>query len=288
MRLPPFISLILYCVCFATYFTIQQTLLHTGLNPLYLNTLTYSSAAILFSIYVVIYDRSSLAIRSKRGVVISIVVAIISSVLADIMVLFGLRTGSSITWSLLVCLAPLITYLLAMLLLGDGFAIHKIAGVLASIVGAVIVIYIPGTGIDWVHGAPYFISAVILFGITNILTQYVFRYVTPIQLTLIKMISASLIVIPFLPLLHIPIVTPNWALIFFSGLVLLVANLLVNHIIHVSGATYFSVGSNMAPLFVTLFSVIFINNWPTFTQILGGLVIIGGILMFKSVHLNNA
>lgn len=235
----------------------------------------------MFSIYLGLRNRSSLAIKSKKGIAISVLIAVISSVMADILVLYGLRVGSSITWSLLVCSAPLVTYLLAIPFLREEFKIAKLGAVITSIIGALVIIYIPGMGIDLVHGAPYFITAVILFGITNILTQFVFRYVTPIQLTLIKMVSASLLTLPLLPLLHIPITQVNWLLIILNSLVLLFANILVNYVIHEASATFFSVGTNMAPLFVTLMSILMINVWPTYTQILGGVVIVGSILIFQ-------
>lgn len=283
MRLSPFISLILYCTAFAIFLSLQQYLLNTGINPIHLNTYTYVFAALFFSIYLAFNNRAVFAISSRRGLSHSIVIALLSSVLADLLVLYGLRIGSPITWSLLVCLAPLVTYLLATIYVGDIFTLPKLASITLSIVGAMVVVYLPGVGIDLVHGAPYFLVAIFLFGIVNIMSQIVFRHVTPLQLTWVKLTTAALTMLVLSQFFPAPSVPINWLLIMANSLLLLSANILVNQIIHRAGATYFSIGVNLAPVFVVILSIVSINVWPTSTQLVGGLVIIGSIVLFQSV-----
>ena len=281
MRLSSILGIILYCLSFATYFTVQKILVGSGIPPVLLSALVYSGAAIFFSLYLGIWDRRSFVIKSKKGLLIAIAIALSSSVIADLLVLYGLKVGSSITWSLLLCSAPLITYLLAIPTLGEKFKFSKLTSVIVSIVGAIIIIYVPGTGIDWLHGAPYFIAAVALFSVANILSQLVFKYITALQLTLIKLASTSIIMVSFVTLSGIKSTNINWVLVVINSLILLSANVLVNYVIDKAGATYFSVGANMAPLFVTLLSIIFMSTYPTWTQILGGIVIIISVFLFQ-------
>jgi len=72
-------------------------------------------------------------------------------------------------------------------------------------------------------------------------------------------------------------------LIIFRSLVILLANFLVSYVIHKAGAMYFAIGTNMSPLIVSLLSIVVLRNWPTWMQVLGGMVIVGSIMLFQYV-----
>jgi|GEM_PF-4960051 len=283
MRLSPFVAMLLYCTSFAVYLTIQQKLLNMGMSPIYLNTLCYTFAGIFLCAYLFFRNRSAFVIKSKKGLAYGIVIAIVVSIFADMLVLYGLRVGTPITWSLLVCSAPLVTYLLAIPLLKEPLTGRKLLVVVLSILGATLVIYLPGTGIDLKHGAPYFIGAVCFFGIANNLSQLAFKYISPLQLTLVRMVTASVVLFSLWPIFHVEIVSVQWGLLIVNSLVILLANFLVSYVIHKAGAMYFAIGTNMSPLIVSLLSIVVLRNWPTWMQVLGGMVIVGSIMLFQYV-----
>lgn len=287
MRLSPFHATILFCICFSLYFTFQQRLLVSGISPFQLNAMTYFIASLALGGYLFAKDKSALHIRSKKGLFLGSLVGISIAVIADTLVLFGLKSGTSITWSLLACLTPITTYLLAIPFLRESAKVHKIAGVLISVVGAALVIYVPKVGIDFQHGVLFFVGAIVFFGIGNILSQLALEHISPMQLTLVKLVSTAIILVTLWPFLGLPFVSVNWIILVLNSLIMLSANILVNYVIGKAGATYFAIGSNMSPLFVSLLSILVVGTWPTYLQVLGGVVIVGSILLFqykKKIH----
>lgn len=281
MRHQALIAVIVFSFLFAVYVTVQRVLLTGGMHPVYLNTLTYVIAATFLWGYSLIWDRSAYRITSKKGIVLGVLVAFLTSVVADMLVLYGLQSGTAITWSILVGIVPLVTYVLAVVVFGERFTSRKLSAIFLSIIGATLVLYIPGTGIDLTHGALNFLAAVVVFGFANVLNQHILTHITARQLTLLRLSTAAIFMCVLL-LIFRPVLTPvHWLLVATNSIVLIAAIQLVNFIMHKTSASFFSIGSNIAPLFVVLLSIIFVGEWPTLMQLGGGIIIVGSIFLFQ-------
>lgn len=74
---------------------------------------------------------------------------------------------------------------------------------------------------------------------------------------------------------------PPSGFIIFNALVGLIGFNLVNYAIQKGGAAFFSIVSNVLPLFTIVFSFVIFKNLPVLTQIAGGLLIVFSIFLFQ-------
>ncbi len=281
MRNQALISVTIFSILFASFVLIQRELLKSGIHPLYLNTLIYTVSATIFSMYSLIRQPRVFRNISPKGIVLGIISAILASVLGDVLVLYGLQSGSPITWSIFVGLVPLMTYLLAVLFLSERFLGRKLIAICFSIAGTVLMLYRPGSGIDLAHGTAFFAIAVAVFAVANITSERTLAHLSTQQFTLLRLITAT-VLLWVLFVIFRPAMSPiMWPFIVTNGTILVIAIELVNRIMQQTSASFFSVAGNMGTLFVILFSVVFTNEWPTLLQAGGGAVIVASIFLFQ-------
>ena len=73
-----------------------------------------------------------------------------------------------------------------------------------------------------------------------------------------------------------------WWIAIVNGTAILIGMSLVSLTIQKAGAAFFSIGANLIPVFIALFSILIFGIWPTSYQIMGGVLIIISIWIFLS------
>lgn len=230
-------------------------------------------------IYALFRSPKSLLIKSARGWTFGILCGISASVLADSFILIGLQTMPSLNWGILSLLTTPLTFAFAVMWLSERLKVSKILAVLLSIVGALLVVVQSNQRLDWGLGNVWFLTAVFFLTIANIFNQSALRTLTILQLNFIRLLTA--VVILGLGLVIFPshgrVVW--WAPV-LNGTAILIGMTLISLTIKKAGVAFFSLGSNLVPIFIAIFSLIIYGIWPTFTQVIGGGLIIFSIWLF--------
>ncbi|WP_374945923.1 DMT family transporter [Agreia sp.] len=103
------------------------------------------------------------------------------------------------TAALLVNIAPMITAVLAGLLLGEGFPRRLIVGMLVALLGVVVVAVATSTGRVDAIGIVLGLAAAVIYASATILQKRLLRYVTVPTMTIVGCIAATLACLPFAP-----------------------------------------------------------------------------------------
>jgi drug/metabolite transporter (DMT)-like permease len=280
------ISIAVFSFIVAIIITLQGTVLEGGFHPLLLNLIVYAIGFVIYGIFLIIRSPSDFVIRSRTGILNGFVASILISVVADLLVLYGLQTGSPVTWSMLVGMIPLGTYLLAITYLKESFHIGKLLAILISIGGALLVLYLPGTGLDLTHGSLFFLFAILAYSLSNIMFQKVLTLITVRQMTVLRLFSAAAVMSFIILYVRPEIQQIPWQPLLLNGAGLILVIVLANTIIHAHGASFFALGSNLIPVFTILISFIRTGSWPSLLQMVGCLVIVGSVLLFYSAKMS--
>ncbi len=240
---------------------------------------SYVTTLLLTVTYALIRNSRKLIVKSIRGWTLGALVGISASVLADSFILIGLQSAPSLNWGILSQLGVPLTFLFAVLWLSERFNISKILAILVSIVGAVLVVVQTNQKLDFGLGNLWFLSAVVFLAMANILSQYALRSMTILQLNFVRLLTA--VIILGLGLWIWP--TGGrvvWWIAIVNGTAILIGMSLVSLTIQKAGAAFFSIGANLIPVFIALFSILIFGIWPTSYQIMGGVLIIISIWIF--------
>jgi drug/metabolite transporter (DMT)-like permease len=275
------LSIFIYSVLYSAIITIQRILLLQGAHPIFINLIMYLVAVIIFSSIIGITNPKLFRIQKNQSSDIKwTILSAFTALMADLLALFGLQTGSSITWSILICVSPIITYILALLFLNDKLAKAKIIAIGLSVIGAIMVIYTPISGISLSISNILFIGAVCLYGISNILNQKALNNLNVNQFTWIRLVASTFFMFIAFLMIQPKFVPVNWWLVMLTGVIALAATRTMNLIIQNYGATFFALGVNLTPVMTAILAIIFIHDFPTAYHVLGGVVIVGSIYIF--------
>lgn len=272
------IASVSFSVLYAGMITFQQYVVKTNsfrdfVFWSYLVTLS------LTVIYALFRSPKSLLIKSARGWSFGILCGISASVLADSFILIGLQTIPSLNWGILSLLTTPLTFAFAVMWLSERLKVSKILAVLLSIVGALLVVVQSNQRLDLGLGNIWFIAAVLFLTIANIFNQSALRTLTILQLNFIRLLTAvvilglGLVIFPS----HGQIV---WWMAVFNGTAILIGMTLISLTIKKAGVAFFSLGSNLVPIFIAIFSLVIYGTRPTPLQIIGGGLIIFSIWLF--------
>ena len=273
------VAAVAFSLSYGLLIVVQQKVVRGTLNPFHFNFLAYVIASIAILVYVALFDRSALKIRSLSGVGLGSLSAVVGTT-ADMLVLFGLQHSSSINYSILSRLSVIITFVLAVIFLKEKINLSKLSAIFISIVGALLVVYRPHLSFLPASGDILFLSSVVAFGITNTIQQKALEVISIAQLTLVRITVGALVlsipVIFFYPLTHIT----SWGFIVFSAASIITGITLVNVIIQKSSASFFAVSGNLVPVFTAILAVIFLREPVSILQVAGGVLVIVSIFLF--------
>lgn len=275
------IAVVFFSFFYGLQTILQQTIVRNILPPLHLNFLAYSFASIFFLIYLIFFNRKSLRIKSKKGLTFGILTGLSASVVADTFVLLGLQSSSSINWGILSRLAAFVTFLLALVFLKEKSNKIKVLALIVSFIGALLVIYTPGTKLNFNRGDLFFIGGFIAFGLANIFSQKALQFLSLSQLTFSRLFSAAvvygIVVFAFFPIKQIS----AWGFVIYNAISLIIGISLISLIIKKSSGSFFAVASNLVPVFIIILSILFLKEYPLPIQLVGGALIISGVILFQ-------
>lgn len=271
---------VVFSLVYGLIVVLQQNFIRTAISPLHLNFLTYSTAALIFSLCLLLFKRSAFRITSRRGAVLAILTGIISGLICDLPVFIGLQYSSSISWAVLSRLIIFSTAFFSFFLLKERFSPKQILSLFLSFGGAVLVVASSSSVFQLGLGDGLFLLAIVGFGLLNITTQIALKYITILQQTFLRLVFASLAAV--LPLYFSPLKEISAApFVVINGLSFIFGVVVAGIIIKKAGASFFAVASNMIPIFVALFAILLLREWPTVNQIFGGTLIIFSIFLFS-------
>jgi len=273
----------IFSLAYGLTIVVQQSVLRSDFHPLHLNFYIYTLVSLILTAYMVIFKRQELNLKTlpRKGAALSALAGIVG-ITADILVFYGLTHSSSINWGIIFRLSVLSTFFFSALLLKEKFSPIKILAAAVSIIGAIIIVFKPDWSLSFNWGDLFFWGAMVSFGLLNVIGQKAMEELSAMQHTYIRMLVGA-IILTAVPLFIFPIreVGPI-GIILFNGLATLVGVVMVSLTIKSAGATFFSIGSNLVVLFVMIFSVFLLGEWPTILQVIGGLIVVSSIFLFES------
>jgi len=275
------IALLLFAVFYSGLIIYQQQMMRTSMSPIHLNFLAYVVASFILIVGLSLFHRKSLIQHSKKGMIWGMLTGLSASIIGDISAMAGLRFSSSINWSLISRLSLPTTFLLVALFLHEKITKEKLLALTAALIGVVMVVYKWGATVTFNKGDVFFILAMVGMSVGNILSKKAMEYVSSIQLSLYRIVSAAILLSMYV-LFFFPIPGAiDWIPPIIMGSCFVFGIVLVNYVIQHAGVSFFTIGATLVPVFVMLFSIVFLQERPMFTQLLGGVFIISSIFIFE-------
>lgn len=269
---------------------LQQSFVRASLHPLQLQFFGYAVASTIMLVYFYFFKRTVFQMSSVIGIVLAFLSGLCAQVMGDLFVAIGLKTSTSINWSIIYLLSGPMTFLMSVFFLKEQIKANKLLAILISFFGALLVVYQSGISLSIKIGDILFISSAVLFALSNIFGQKALEYLNLFQVILIQTVPPAFILGISILLFKVPLNMsyPNVSFMIFTGIQMVVGISLVNLTIQKGGASFFTIMLNLVPIFGLIFSILILHQYPTFVQIIGGILVIASIFLFeKNAKKNN-
>lgn len=202
----------------------------------------------------------------------------------NVLFFYALRTTSAVNAALIMATNPLLTTLLAALLLGERPNLRQLAGLPLALFGVTVVIsggqlhHLLGLHID--HGDLLMLGANLAWAFYNVFgRRYMPKHSSLTNTTLTMSAGALLLLIVATSSSAIPHMPGSKAMLALAMMTVggtVLAYLFWNTGIAVLGAARTALFLNLVPVFAMLISIV-IGTVPTLPQLIGGMLVIGGI-----------
>jgi len=270
---------LMFCVFYALQITLQSKLVRGVIHPVQLIFLINTAAVMMLSLWFALRNRTMFRISAPRATLFRFGLATLLWMLTDITSVIGLSMSSSLNLSILSRLQLFITYIGAIMFLGEVPATHKLAALVLATVGSVLTVY-RGQALSFNPGDILFLVFALAISISGLLRQHVGGKLPAVQMTYYMLVTSAVVtgtyVLLFDPLSGIPSPAAILAIAFlmvtgFTG---------VNYAIAKGGATQFALVSNLLPVTTAILAYFVVGEVPQVSQIVGGGIVIAGIVMF--------
>ena len=197
----------------------------------------------------------------------------------------GLQTADSTTSALILATTPILTSVLAAIFLKEKLTIRMLMGSIVAIIGIYFVVAkgnLASLHID--KGLLWIVLTMITFAIMIIMTRLLSNRIDPLTITLYSNVVGLIVSIPFVFLLDTPIKISSdlsdWSFLIGTAIVVHgIANLIWNHNIRHVDASKASILSNLEPFVAMIMGLILLYKPITGSEILGSLLIVGGVVL---------
>jgi len=205
----------------------------------------------------------------------------------------GLQYAPAGEGSLLVAITPVITAILAAILLGEAITVGRVAGVGLSFVGVAIIVEAGagsgGPAGNRELGIALLLSASLCWGVYSALMRIALRRHSPLAATAYAMVFGALFALPaagwevatsggMAMLRQAP--TISWLAVVYAGLAGTVLGFLFwNRGIARLGATRASVFVNVVPVWAVLLGALVLGEQVTIGQAVGGIVVVASVML---------
>lgn len=185
------------------------------------------------------------------------------------------------TAALLVNIAPMITALLAGLLLGEGFPRRLLGGMLVALTGVAVIALSTSTGRFDVIGVVLGLAAAVLYGGAATLQKRLLRQVDAPTMTWIGCLAATLACTPFAPQLIGELATAPassiLAMIYLGVFPTAVAFTTWGYVLARTSAGRTAATTYAVPAVVVLLSWLVLDETPPLAAMIGGAIALGGV-----------
>ena len=185
------------------------------------------------------------------------------------------------TAALLVNIAPMITAVLAGLLLGEGFPRRLLLGMLVSLMGVIVVAIATSTGRFDAIGVALGVLAAVIYGAAATVQKRLLQHLDSSTMTLIGCLAGTLACLPFLPnLLRALEAAPAssiLAVVYLGVFPTAVAFTTWGYVLSRASAGRTAATTYAVPAVVILLSWLVLNETPPALAIAGGAVALAGV-----------
>lgn len=288
MNIPPQLLLVLATVLWGGNFVIGRAV-SGDIPPITLALLRWTVAGIVFYPIVASKFKADLP-RLKKHYKAILLMAITGVAAFNTLVYIGVQFTTSINASLMNSTTPIMIYILSFLLLKDHLNWKQIVGTILSLVGVLFIL--TGGSIEQLlsmqfnKGDIIVIIAVLCWAIYSIVVKRNagnFRGDTAFFSTIL---IGIVLLLPFTAYeLATTSIEIQWslstigAILYVGTFASIIAFLSWNKGVVAIGANRASIFLNFIPLFATIFAVLFIDETPVITQLIGGVAIIIGVII---------
>lgn len=272
---------IAFCVLYALQITFQTDLVRGVLTPIQLIFLLNLTSVILLAAFHGIRRADVFRIRVPRRTAMLFLLSTFLWIGADISAVAGLQTSSTVNLSILSRLQLFITYVGAVLFLGEGLTMKKIVALLVASAGTMLTVY-RGQSIQFASGDVLFLIFTVCISVSGLIRQQVGKTMPVHQMTFFMFVISTLITGGYVAVAQPIFVLPSvWSVLLIAFL-MITGFTAVNYSIARGGASQFSLVSSLLPFITAVFAFVFLREVPTVYQLVGGIVIVAGIVLFVS------
>ncbi|WP_453991797.1 DMT family transporter [Bacillus nitroreducens] len=197
----------------------------------------------------------------------------------------GLETADPTISALILATTPIVTGVLAAVILKEKFTGRMLIGSIVAIMGIIFVVT-KGTlsSIQVDRGLIWIVVTMLTFAIMIIMTRQLSNRMSPLAITLYSNIVGLIVSIPFVFILDSPIristSLSDWMLLIGTAIVVHgFANLIWNKYIRYVDASKASILSNLEPFVAMIMGFILLSKPITGAEIVGSFLIVGGVLV---------
>lgn len=185
------------------------------------------------------------------------------------------------TAALLVNTAPMITAVLAGLLLGEGFPARLIGGMLVALAGVAVIAFSTSTGRFDVVGVVLALAAALVYGGAAVLQKRLLRHVDAPTMTWIGCLAGAIACLPFAPQLVAELqaapASSILAVVYLGVFPTAIAFTTWGYVLSRSTAGRTAASTYAVPAVVVLLSWLLLDETPPAAALIGGAVALGGV-----------
>jgi len=272
--------ILVFCVVIWAANYLARQLLLTKFSSLFLSAFSLTVVSIFFLI-LVFFTKSFIKV-TKKELYLLVVAGLIGLVFNQIFLFTGLQYSTASNASLIFSMAPLITALLASIILKEKITKHLIIGSIIALLGVYFVLSANGR-FEYNMGDILLFGATVTFSSNLILVRMLSQRISPIIITTYSFLIASLMFDPFI----MANVTVNWnqsitmwSLAFVSVLIGQgITTLMWNNTMQAVGAAKSTVVLNLQPIVTLLLDYWIFNTRVSSLQLIGTILVIYGVLL---------
>ncbi|MBF4461477.1 MULTISPECIES: DMT family transporter [unclassified Rathayibacter] len=185
------------------------------------------------------------------------------------------------TAALLVNIAPMITAVLAGLLLGEGFPRRLLAGMLVALVGVAVIAFSTSTGQFDVIGVVLGLLAAVVYGSAATLQKRLLAHVDAPTMTWLGAVATAVVCLPFAPELLSELaaapVSSALALVYLGIFPTAIAFTTWGYVLARSSAGRTAASTYAVPAVVVLLSWLLLGETPPMAALVGGALALAGV-----------
>ena len=195
----------------------------------------------------------------------------------------GLVTANPVTSALILALAPIMTAVLTVFVFNERRGLKFWLGALLALFGVLLSTF-DGSAIVFGIGESVIILTMLTIAIFMVMIQWMSKYITAIQITLLSNSFGLIILVPFLPVADYGSMAeaglPMWLLLVISGIIVHgLSNMIWNREMPKVGAANASLLMNMEPFVAMVGAAMVLGSTVRMTEIIGAFLIIAGVTL---------